>query len=200
MSGFISVIVWVVIMLAVSGVLRGKNRGGSSDQNPYYKNNTPPPVPPAYTQPPSAPQPSRQPVGRETQAMTGTQVKTGTAKPGMTNYSAGTVPEKNKKEGIKNVAHSAVHKKGGEADMSTPDYLRQKAVLDEAEHRQEKRQENQRARWETGGLPAAKRLYEGDSVPQGMRRVTCSYCGADNLVPQGSRQKYTCYFCREELE
>lgn len=43
MSGFISVIVWVVIMLAVSGVLRGKNRGGSSDQNPYYKNNTPPP-------------------------------------------------------------------------------------------------------------------------------------------------------------
>lgn len=42
MSGFISVIVWVVIMLAVSGVLRGKNRGGSSDQNPYYKNNTPP--------------------------------------------------------------------------------------------------------------------------------------------------------------
>ena len=104
MSGFISVIVWVVIMLAVSGVLRGKNRGGSSDQNPYYKNNTPPPVPLAYTQPPSAPQPSRQPVGRETQAMTGTQVKTGTAKPGMTNYSAGTVPEKNKKEGIKNAA------------------------------------------------------------------------------------------------
>lgn len=101
MSGFISVIVWVVIMLAVSGVLRGKNRGGSSDQNPYYKNNTPPSVPPAYTQPPSAPQPSRQPVGRETQAMTGTQLKTGTAKPGMTNYSAGTVPEKNKKRGHK---------------------------------------------------------------------------------------------------
>ena len=61
--------------------------------------------------------------------MTGTQVKTGTAKPGMTNYSAGTVPEKNKKEGIKNAAHSAVHKKGGEADMSTTDYLRQKMCI-----------------------------------------------------------------------
>lgn len=59
------------------GSFKRENRGGSSDQNPYYKNNTPPPVPPAYTQPPSAPQPSRQPVGRETQAMTGTQVKQG---------------------------------------------------------------------------------------------------------------------------
>lgn len=184
MSSLISIIVWVIIMLAVSGVLKGKKRGGGSDQNPYYKNNTPPPAPPAYTpppvppayvQPPSTPQPSRQPVVRETQAAAGTQVKTGTGRP-------------------------AVQKKDEESDMSTTDYLRQKAVLDEAGHRQEKRQEDQRARWETGGLPAAKRLIEGDSVPQGMRRVACSYCGADNLVPQGSRQRYTCYFCREELE
>lgn len=209
MSSLISIIVWVIIMLAVSGVLKGKKRGGGSAQNPYYKNNTPPPAPPAYTpppvppvyvQPPSTPQPSRQPVVRETQAAAGTQVKTGTGRPGMTNYPAGTAPEKNKKEGIKNAAYSAVQKKEEESDMSTTDYLRQKAVLDEAGHRQEKRQEDQRARWETGGLPAAKRLIEGDSVPQGMRRVACSYCGADNLVPQGSRQRYTCYFCREELE
>ena len=83
--------------------------------------------------------------------------------------------------------------------MSTTDYLRQKAVLDEADHLQDKRQEEMRSRWETGGLPSAQRLYEGDSVPQGMRVIKCFYCGAENLVPQGSRQKYTCYFCREEL-
>ena len=80
-----------------------------------------------------------------------------------------------------------------QANMSTTDYLRQKAVLDEADHLQDKRQEEMRTRWETGGLPSAQRLYEGDSVPQGMRVIKCSYCGAENLVPQGSRQKYTCY-------
>lgn len=84
-------------------------------------------------------------------------------------------------------------------DMSTTEYLQYKANLDAQAHRKEKYQEWQRARQETGGLPAAKRLYEGDSVPNGMWKVKCSYCGADNLVPEETRQRYTCYFCREEL-
>ena len=190
MSGLISIVLWIIIMAAVSGVLKRKSSGGSGEGNPYY--NQTPPAPPAYT-PPPAPQP-RQPGMREIQSVTA-PVNTGA-----TNYSAGTVPDKSRHAGTKNTAYSPSQKKGREADMSTTDYLRQKANLDEADHRQEKQQEFRRARWETGGLPAAKRLYEGDSVPQGMRRVACSYCGADNLLPQGSGQKYTCYFCREELE
>ena len=84
-------------------------------------------------------------------------------------------------------------------DLSTTDYLQRKARADEQEHRKEKYLEMQRAKRETGGIPAAVRLYEGDSVPDGMTRVRCSYCAADNLIPEGSRQRYTCYFCREEL-
>lgn len=36
MSGIISVIIWIVIMAAVSGVLKGKSNGsGTKDRNPY---------------------------------------------------------------------------------------------------------------------------------------------------------------------
>ena len=39
MSGIISVIIWIVIMAAVSGVLKGKSNGsGTKDRNPYNKN------------------------------------------------------------------------------------------------------------------------------------------------------------------
>ncbi len=84
-------------------------------------------------------------------------------------------------------------------EMSTTEYLNRKAMQDQQEHRKEKYLEIQRARKETGGIPQAVRLYEGDSVPRGMQCVKCGYCHADNLIPEGSRAKYTCYFCREEL-
>lgn len=54
-------------------------------------------------------------------------------------------------------------------------------------------------RTQKGGASEGVRLYEGDSVPAGMRPVKCSYCGADNLIPVNAGGKYTCYFCREEL-
>ena len=48
MSGIISVIIWIVIMAAVSGVLKGKSNGsGTKDRNPYNKNGTT--VPPQNT-------------------------------------------------------------------------------------------------------------------------------------------------------
>ncbi len=40
--------------------------------------------------------------------------------------------------------------------------------------------------------------YE-DVVPNGMVRVRCRYCGADNFVPSGTREHYHCYFCWEKL-
>ena len=219
MSGIISVIIWIVIMAAVSGVLRGRNSGsGTKEPNPYNKNGTA--VPPQNSRNhgnPGQQSHTSSPVSTIQQGYTAQQGNTGqpnrAAQPvntekqshaAYTDYSAGMVQDKHKHGAFKGVHQTPQSSQtprtpGQPADMSTTDYLRQKAVLDEADHRQEMRQEEMRARWETGGLPSARRLYEGDSVPQGMRVIKCSYCGAENLVPQGSRQKYTCYFCREEL-
>lgn len=84
--------------------------------------------------------------------------------------------------------------------FSTTEYLENKARQEELADRKERYQEWKQAKRESSGsIPAAKRLYEGDSVPHGMERVRCSYCAADNLIPEGSSRKYTCYFCREEL-
>lgn len=180
MSGIISIIIWIVIMAAVSGVLKGKSNGsGTKDRNPYNKNGAA--VPPQNT-------------WNNGNAMP--QSRAGTA--GLfRRYGSGKAQARCSERTHQTPPASMATEK--QANMSTTDYLRQKAVLDEADHLQDKRQEEMRTRWETGGLPSAQRLYEGDSVPQGMRVIKCSYCGAENLVPQGSRQKYTCYFCREEL-
>lgn len=40
--------------------------------------------------------------------------------------------------------------------------------------------------------------YEA-STPQGMSRIRCAYCGAENFVPAGTRDHYHCYFCWEKL-
>lgn len=36
-------------------------------------------------------------------------------------------------------------------------------------------------------------------TPNGMERIRCGYCGAQNFVPVGSRNHYHCYFCWEKL-
>lgn len=82
---------------------------------------------------------------------------------------------------------------------STTEYLKQKALMDELDHQKEDREEELRVNRAAGGIKAAERLYEGDSVPNGKRCVRCSYCAADNLVPANSWEKYSCYFCREPL-
>lgn len=82
---------------------------------------------------------------------------------------------------------------------STMAYLEKKAKQDEIEHAKEKQEEARRLHQNYGGLRAAERLYEGDSVPNGKRCVVCAYCGAENMIPVVSREKYSCYFCREPL-
>lgn len=37
------------------------------------------------------------------------------------------------------------------------------------------------------------------STPQGMSRIRCAYCGAENFVPAGTHEHYHCYFCWEKL-
>ena len=51
----------------------------------------------------------------------------------------------------------------------------------------------------TGNRKAARQLYIGGPVPQGMRMVKCGYCAADNLVPFAARNEYKCYFCHYDI-
>lgn len=83
---------------------------------------------------------------------------------------------------------------------STMAYLEEKARQDAIEHAKEKREEAKRLYQNAGGLRAAERLYEGDGVPSGKRRIVCGYCGAENLVPVMMRERYSCYFCREPIQ
>ncbi len=39
----------------------------------------------------------------------------------------------------------------------------------------------------------------GEEICPGQICVRCGYCGAENLVPSGSREHYHCYFCWEKL-
>lgn len=82
---------------------------------------------------------------------------------------------------------------------SVTDYLAEKARQDQISHAEEKREENRRLDVKSGGRQAAERLYEGDLVPNGKHCVVCAYCAANNLIPNGSRIRYSCYFCREPL-
>ena len=83
---------------------------------------------------------------------------------------------------------------------STLAYLEEKARQDAIEHEMEKREEARRLYESSGGLRPAGRLYEGDRVPNGCKCVACGYCGAQNLIPVGARERFSCYFCREPLD
>lgn len=98
------------------------------------------------------------------------------------------------------LSSSAAKSGGAQAEASTTEYLKQKALEDAKLHREEKRQEDIRWNRETGGRMRGRRYLYGDSVPQGMRIVKCGYCGAENLISgRMAKEEYTCYFCREIL-
>lgn len=81
-------------------------------------------------------------------------------------------------------------------EQSTMDYLAEKA-------KKEQESQDKAAKMNTptrvNGRRVAIRLYEGDLPPAGMRVVKCHYCGAENLVPHNSTEKFVCYFCREDI-
>lgn len=86
-----------------------------------------------------------------------------------------------------------------EREISTMEYLEEKARQDAAEHARDKWEENKRLHQNYGGLRVAERLFDGDTVPGGKKCVVCNYCGAENLLPMMPRERYSCYFCREPL-
>lgn len=48
-------------------------------------------------------------------------------------------------------------------------------------------------------LLIANRLLEGDMPPKGYLEKICGYCGASNIIPTYSNDKYGCYFCHDKL-
>ena len=48
-------------------------------------------------------------------------------------------------------------------------------------------------------LLIASRLMEGDMTPKGYHEKKCGYCGASNIIPTYSNDKYGCYFCHEKI-
>ncbi len=91
-------------------------------------------------------------------------------------------------------------KKDKQTELSTLEYLEQKAREDAREHAREAMEERRQARKDLAGRREGIRLYPGDAAPRGMRVIKCPYCGAENLVAENSREKYGCYFCREDLQ
>ena len=83
---------------------------------------------------------------------------------------------------------------------STMGYLHEKAKQDEEEHRKEEAETARKMRQRSDGRTPGRQLLLGDPVPANCRCVICGYCGAENLLPLNSRDRYCCYFCREALE
>lgn len=83
--------------------------------------------------------------------------------------------------------------------MSTTDYLEQKAMNDEKQHEEEKRNHQIKMKMQYGNAKVGQRYMLGDEIPRGMYLVPCGYCGADNLLSPGPKQECLCYFCRKEL-
>ena len=81
--------------------------------------------------------------------------------------------------------------------QSTMEYLNEKSKQEAKDKLMEKQRIDYQKRQEMGNKLIGERLYLGDQVPKGKMLRKCSYCGADNLVPFGNREKYLCYFCRE---
>lgn len=87
--------------------------------------------------------------------------------------------------------------KGGQ---STTDYLRVKAEQENKNNLEENNRNEKNRQKKEGYVKTAGRLLLGDPVPNGARKIKCSYCGAENLVPLHDHSPYHCYFCRESLK
>lgn len=86
------------------------------------------------------------------------------------------------------------------AGESMTDYLARKAHEDDVARKKEEWEDRREEQRSAGSLRIANRLVFGERPPRGSIVKKCPYCGAENLVPQMSREKYHCYFCRSSLK
>lgn len=73
------------------------------------------------------------------------------------------------------------------------------AQLMEKREEKNERQEREDRMHDYKDRHAAKNGDREDNVSGNERVIVCSYCGARNIISRSSRQRYTCYFCREEI-
>ena len=86
------------------------------------------------------------------------------------------------------------------AGESMTDYLSRKAHEEEVERKKEEWEVRREEQKNVGNLRLAKQLIFGDTPPKGSIGKKFPYCGAENLIPQMSREKFHCYFCRSSLK
>lgn len=192
-----TLIIWIIIITVI--VLNIKKKGQKNYNNSSYNYGRMSQSPSAY---------------RQNQGMNGTgagtsQYHAGTNQSGAGSYQR-TQNVKGTAAGYPSTAKgknggtaSAVSKKAQEKEekeLSTLDYLNEKAKQDQREHAIEKMEERKRASEKYGNRPVGGRYLLGDPIPQGMKIVCCEYCGAENVVKIGYRGDRDCYFCRTRLE
>ena len=86
---------------------------------------------------------------------------------------------------------AAVEKK----EVSTTEYLAEKARLDELEHKKEEmRQRVANSKYQLGAM-----IPDDGIVPPACKIIYCKYCGAENMLPRNHRGQWHCYFCHDDL-
>ncbi len=50
-----------------------------------------------------------------------------------------------------------------------------------------------------GNYKSGKNGDNGEMPKVNEIRLTCGYCGAINILPRSRNQRYSCYFCREDI-
>ena len=188
---FIGVVIYkrVQSIRQENGSLKGSNSQPNTVLTPPVNNTTRPPV-----QPMALPRPI-QTASKNKSAQQATQYKSA--------QQAAQYKPAQQATQYKSSQQAMQHKLMQEAredGNSTTAYLTEKAEADAREHAKEKYEEQKRLYETRGGLAAAERYLDGDSIPQGKKCIKCGYCGAENLVPMIPRTKYSCYFCREPLQ
>lgn len=104
------------------------------------------------------------------------------------------VPYQSAFQSINQQVTAAPKSESRQGEQSTVEYLAHKA-----EQETQERAVRQNEFLQKNGNRVGIRLVEGDLPPSGTRVIKCSYCGAENLVPQNASGKFSCYFCREDL-
>ncbi len=88
----------------------------------------------------------------------------------------------------------------GDGEISTTEYLAQKAREDEREHAMDDYR-TRKTITENGRIRLASMIPDDGTVPSGCRIRICGYCGAENVLKNSDyAPDFQCYFCHTPLE
>ncbi|MCR5654019.1 MAG: hypothetical protein K6G07_00040 [Lachnospiraceae bacterium] len=202
MDGFLALVVFVVIVMAVK---KNANKGNTARPN-VPRNNAQDELDRLLRQPMTSSRGSSTiPTNlRDSMRTTNTSdVRARQNGAASQMISSGQYPQRTVGTGTQTAAKGTVSARTETATepeaTKTTDYLEEKARLDQIEHMKEKKEEQVRMAKIYGRQPVGGRYLLGDPIPNGQRIVCCSYCGAENLVNYNYSGGCDCYFCRTEL-